>query len=131
MNITIEQERAKYAFDKANTVPLEHKKSYKSYVKNLPMLIKSSGFGSAMAFVFVKSKKETEKAYEYIYNHIKEHLEKMEIVDRNDKGLAENIVNLDTEKYRYATLEVLELLKWSRRFAEGLCPPDNINNNEG
>ena len=58
MSENIEQARAKYAFDKAKGVPDKDKKNYKNYVKSLPMLIKSSGFGSAMANVFVKSKKE-------------------------------------------------------------------------
>ncbi|MEK7434645.1 MAG: type III-B CRISPR module-associated protein Cmr5 [Cyanobacteriota bacterium] len=116
--INKEQERAKFSFEKASKISDNNKKNYKSYVKSLPMMIKKSGLGSTIAFIFAK--KETGDAYSSIYNELNEWLAKQKILETEDGKLAEKIVNLSPEKYMFATMEVLEYLKWSRRFAEGL-----------
>lgn len=116
--INKEQERAKFSFEKVSKITDANKKNYKSYVKSLPMMIKKSGLGSTIAFIFAK--KKSGDAYSSIYTELNEWLVKQKIVERDSNELTKKIVNLSSEKYMFATIEVLEYLKWSRRFAEGL-----------
>lgn len=141
----LEQGRAKFAYDCALEGKSIFKKvqigtewfkddKYKSYVKKVPMLIKSNGPGST--FAFVKSKREKEKtgkmpgekenpknAYDLIYEQTKRWLIKDEKtllnINEND-DLVKKIISLDSPEYRAITNEVLAFFNWLTRFAEGL-----------
>lgn len=148
----IEQGRAKVAYDCA----LEGKSifknvqirtewfkddKYKSYVKKVPMLIKTNGLGST--FAFIKSKREKEKnrkrpgekenpknAYDLIYEQTKQWLKKEDksLIDINEgDDLVEKIISLDSPEYRAVTNEMLSFFKWVSRFAEGLIEDESIN----
>jgi len=126
----IEQGRAKFAYDCADEVKTESEaKKYKAYVKKLPMLIKTNGLGSALAFVKAKSgtstqeKSDEKKAYEKIYHNITQWFknDKKQIIKLQDNDdLVNIIINLKSNEYRFATIETLSFLVWLRRFAEGL-----------
>lgn len=126
----IEQGRAKFAYDCADKVKNHpEEKKYKSYVKKLPMLIKTNGLGSALAFVKAKANQTglDAKAYKEIYNNLTEWFKKDKkqiIILQNNEDLVEKIIKQDSNIYRFATIEVLSFLVWLRRFADGLIEGD-------
>ncbi|WP_286886066.1 type III-B CRISPR module-associated protein Cmr5 [Aneurinibacillus sp. UBA3580] len=134
----IEQGRADYAFQCAKEgytikkgATLDGVKysdtMYKSYVKKIPSLIKTNGLGATLAFVFSKaaSNKQVQKkgknAYDLLYKQIHAWLVETnpELFSKNG-NLVEEIVLINSSEYRTVTMEVLALLTWVRRFAEGL-----------
>lgn len=121
----IENGRAEFAYkcaiegNKLNK--LEDKKKYKSYVKNIPMLIKTNGMAATLGFMM--SKGET---YEIIGKQIVEwfKLDSNNIINIPEKMDFKDFVKMTTEldsaKYRLMTVELLAFLTWLKRFASGL-----------
>jgi len=128
----LEQGRAAFAYTAAMAGKELSEKSaskaaeYKAYVEKLPMYIKSNGLGAAMAFAFAKGssdgKPKPTRAWGLIFAQIQEWLyHHWELAEFDkDKTLMDNLVNLDSSEYKAATIEVLALLNWMRRFAKGL-----------
>ncbi len=129
----IEQGRARYAFQCASNAKANLKvaKEYKSYVKKIPMMIKTNGLGATFAFIFSKGVSggtiSTEKSYGLIYKQVADWMLEKEY-DRtflmqgsgNAIEFAHRITQLNSVQYRAATMEVLALFAWIRRYAEGL-----------
>jgi len=99
---------------------------YKSYVKKMPMYIKTNGLGATLAFYFSKSKGYN--AYQLINRQI---LEWFTLTFKNNKlflnfkagnaaELMDWILNLNSREYKFVTIEVLAFLNWLRRFTDGL-----------
>lgn len=107
----IEQGRAKKAFEFATKGNKE--KQYDSYVKKIPMLIKTNGLGATYAFV---KSKENENAYKLIYLQTAEWLRLKGLI--GEKELIEEIVSKDSLTYRLITNEILALFNWLRRFVK-------------
>lgn len=96
-------------------------KEYKSYVKKIPMLIKTNGLGTTFAFVF--SKADAKSPYKLIYHQTRawlQHDPKGLIQLSDDSELAQEFVNQNSSEYRTITVEILAFFGWLRRFAEGL-----------
>lgn len=111
---TLEQERAKFAYDKIMLVKNEDfEEDYARYVKSAPALILTNGLGNTLAFY--KSKKS--KAYYELYKHIEEWLKKRGYCNENQDVL-EWIANTDSLLVFQATQEVLALLNWMTKFAK-------------
>lgn len=109
---TLEQGRAQHAFEKAKGV--SDKDKFASYAKKMPMMIKTNGLGASMAFAFSK------KDWTDVYNTIEDWLQKKEYISEGSRGkLIDDIVKMDSTRYRIVTNEVLAYLTWLRRFAEG------------
>lgn len=130
----LEQGRAKFAYDCARAGSnIEKKKEYKSYVKKIPMLIKTNGLGATFAFVKSKSKVDTNKtgyAYKVIYDHtaqwLREDKKNLLGLKQND-DLVEKLISLKSPEYRTATIEILAFFKWLSRFADGMIEGDPEN----
>lgn len=140
----LEQGRAKFAYDcalKGKSILMKvnietewfKDDKYKSYVKNIPMLIKTNGLGSTFAFIKSKGQKKnvempgTQKnprnAYDLIYKQTAKWLKKDEknLLDINENDdLVDKIISLDSAEYRTLTVEVLAFFNWLRRFTDGL-----------
>jgi len=115
---TLEQGRAEFAYQCAKTASgTSIKEDYKSYVKKMPMLIKTNGLGATLAFV--KSKAKKGDAYGTIYQNISAWLVKQGLIEKNEE-LLEVIIQKDSPEYRQITIEVLAFLSWLKRFADGL-----------
>ncbi len=138
-NITgVEQGRANFAYEKVRNFYQQHqnnekfRKEYRSYVKKIPMLIKTNGLGSAYAFVLSKRNSD---AWGALYNQTKEWLSiepKQLIRERlqnNNNTLIDVLVSINSPLYRAVTVEVLTLFNWMRRFAEGLFEGGNQGGN--
>lgn len=120
----IEGNRANFAYQKVLEILKKEdkvKKEYKSYVKKIPMLIKTNGLGATFAFICSKAKNNI--AYKEIYDHVQEWIKINEIscIDLVDnETLMEKIIKLESSLYRALTIEILALFSWLRRFADGM-----------
>jgi len=128
----IEQGRAKFAYDCVSfaIANLEHKKQkeFKSYVKKIPMLIKTNGLGATYAFILSKGKNDEKNAYHVIYQKTAEWIKTdKKIITEDFKDLSDMIIQQPSPTYRALTNEVLALFNWLRRFAEGLIEGEEDN----
>jgi CRISPR-associated protein Cmr5 len=121
----IGKERAEDAYKNVEKVVKENGKSsktsneYKAYVKKIPTMIQTNGLNATLAFLYSKK-----KTYEIVYNQIDDFLRKQYKNDNeidNDRELVEKILTLNSSaKYKKITIDVLSLLGWLKRFAEGM-----------
>ncbi len=121
--------RAAFAYECAKEVKEKNiePKEYKAYCKKLPMMIKTNGLGATLAFVRTKANgKESSrgvKAYSAIEAHFHKWLKESHLSEAligKPVDMAGEVVQLDSPTYRAVTIELLALLSWMRRFAEGL-----------
>lgn len=150
---TLEQGRAAFAYECAIQGKDCHEKikqfkileveeyykdsQYKSYVRKIPMYIKTNGLGNTFAFILSKQKKYDKKkkkaagekenpknAYDLIYAQVSKWLknnDKKYLLDgKENEDLVKIFIQLDSAKYRAVTVEVLALFNWLRRFSDGL-----------
>ncbi|MCL0028419.1 type III-B CRISPR module-associated protein Cmr5 [Peptococcaceae bacterium] len=121
-NMQSEDDREKELIENLKSFHKKLQKEYKSYVKKIPMLIRTNGLGATFAFMFSKG-----EVYELIGEQI------LEWLKRNEKQILSGIekinsfsdlvkysVSLNSPEYRALTIEVLAFLNWLKRFAEGL-----------
>jgi CRISPR-associated protein Cmr5 len=121
----IEQRRAVFAYrnveeaiEKLGGNESKDSVRYKGYAKKIPALIKTNGLGATYAFI--KSKDNT-AAYALIYSQTGEWLrECYGDTFTREEDLVKCLISLPSVEYRTATVEVLALFNWLRRFAEGL-----------
>jgi len=124
----LEQGRAAFAYQRAEDAKktLNKAKEYKSYVKKLPMLIKTNGLGASIAFAYAKGAKngkvETTNPWGLLYTHIEDWLlfDEKKLLNFEKGSLARELTKTDSAIYRSVTVEVLAFLTWLRRFAEAL-----------
>lgn len=129
----LEQSRARFAFQCAEKASKSGKpKKYKSYAKKFPMMIKTNGLGSALAFAF--SKKKQGNNWERLYNDVSSWIKQPQKIyllgNFSNKEIAQAAIELDSQSYRCLTIEVLAFLTWLRRFAEGLIEGEDEGESE-
>lgn len=129
----LEQGRAAYAYTCAEAgEKLEKKKEYKSYVKKMPMLIKTNGLGAAVAFAFAKGSKDGKPKDKDPWGLLYLQLEKW-LQDNGRKieqnQLAKVLTSSPSATYRADTVEVLALLNWLKRFADALIEGESQDSN--
>lgn len=114
---------------------------YKSYVKKIPMLIKTNGLGATFAFVFSRRQKEKnnkkpgdkvnpKNAYDLIYLQTAQWLqtdEKKSLKLNETDDLVKTLISRESPEYRAATIEILAFFKWLSRFADGLIEGEAEN----
>jgi CRISPR-associated protein Cmr5 len=132
---SLEQERAKFAYAAAETGKAEVReggKAYKSYVKKIPMLIKTNGLAATFAFVKAKSESNREKkgyAYDLIYRQTLKWLRKSPAKGyfpaQDDGKLIEVLIARNSQEYRHLSSEVMALFGWLKRAAEGVIEGDD------
>ncbi|MEQ9714984.1 MAG: type III-B CRISPR module-associated protein Cmr5 [Candidatus Asgardarchaeia archaeon] len=128
---TLEQERAKYAFDVVHEVKEKSSKvqeSYNSYSKKAAVLILTNGLGNTLAYYkskfkgkkFEELEEDDEKAYCLLYKHINNWLlRKINVAGNCEKDVLEWIIKDATSLQVYLlTREVVLLLNWIKRFAD-------------
>jgi len=149
----IEQGRARFAYDKVMEANQElgeqGAQKYKSYVRKLPMYIKTNGIGATLAFIKAKTRSNKEqgreqtkdaqdrgqpeaagqearkkaddgKVYACIYRQLGEWLRVKQLLPAEEKELVVAVVSLRSPEYRIITNEVMAFLGWLSRFAEGM-----------
>ncbi|WP_290901640.1 type III-B CRISPR module-associated protein Cmr5 [Ferroglobus sp.] len=110
---TLEQERAKFAYEKVKSVKgRDFEEDYAKYVKNAPAMILTNGLGNTLAYY--RSKKR--EAYTKLYEHFGEWLQERGYC-KKDEDVLEWITKTDSLIVFQATQEVLALLNWMTKFA--------------
>lgn len=117
---SIEQGRAKFAYDSVNEVAqdsdMDLKKKYKSGAKKLPVLIKTNGLGQALAFINNRDDGNIK-----LYSMIGEWLNNKQLIELSGStDLVNVIIDQPSNAYRQMTAETLALLNWVRRFVDAL-----------
>ncbi|MBP7139355.1 MAG: type III-B CRISPR module-associated protein Cmr5 [Caldisericia bacterium] len=121
----IEAGRADYAYICAEDGVKSNSKEYKSYVKNIPMLIKTNGLAATFAFMFSKG-----GTYKTIYEQVEKWLKDKECIIKDiftkqeyseAKTMIKKLTLMNSSDYKVITNEVMALFTWLRRFAEGLA----------
>ncbi|NJF24409.1 type III-B CRISPR module-associated protein Cmr5 [Thermococcus sp. Bubb.Bath] len=137
---SIEQERAKFAYEKVSDVKREDTKTqgrYRSYVKSAPVMILTNGLGQTLAFYLSKldkneavdhssldPKNEQEgdkRAYAYLYRHLGEWLA-MKVTGGEDP--LRFYMNASGTQAIVLTDEAIALLSWLKRFADAMLAED-------
>lgn len=121
---SLDQDRAKFAWEKIREVKTKYKGSegtYNSYVKKSQTLILTNGLGNTLAFFYSKfgsrpNLSSDERAYKLLYDHINEWCKNQKIVtDDILKWTIRDASSLDVFRI---TNEVMAILSWLKRFAE-------------
>jgi CRISPR-associated protein Cmr5 len=121
---SLDQDRAKFAWEKIREVKTKYKESedaYNSYVKKSPTLILTNGLGNTLAFFYSKfgsrpKLSPDERAYKLLYDHLNEWCKNQKIVtDDILKWTVRDASSLDVFRI---TNEVMAILSWLKRFAE-------------
>lgn len=118
----IELGRAEFAYKCASEAVQKPKikKEYNSYVKKLPMLIKTNGLGAAFAFIFSKQDDSWNEVGDNIFGWLKKPESGMDLSGVNSfKELVPKTAQLNSSEYRRLTAEVMAFLAWLRRYSEG------------
>ncbi len=123
----LEQGRAAFAYECAEEgAKLDKKKEYKSYVKKMPMLIKTNGLGAAIAFAFAKGSKSGVPSktdpWGLLYLQLERWLlnDSKTLIKFESNKLAQKLTIIDSTQYRGVTVEVIAFLSWLKRFADAL-----------
>ncbi len=120
--------RAAFAYECAKEVKEKNiePKEYKAYCKKLPMMIKTNGLGATLAFVRGKANgsgkgsKAYKKIEEQFLDWLAEKSHLSDVIGTKSGNLDGRVIALESAEYRAVTIELLALLNWMRRFAEGL-----------
>lgn len=86
------------------------RESYESRAKDFAVLVMSCGLAQALAFC--QSKRESDKAYAYVIQHV------ASILDEND--VVNAVRSANTSEYMHMTRRVLAAWVYYRRFAESM-----------
>ncbi len=119
---TMEQQRAKYAFDQVTDAAKDDdikNDEYKSHAASFPAMIHTNGLGQAA--VFYKSKGENREA---LYNLLSQWLTKPNQPYGNHTDLTQGIINEDMHTYRLAQAEAQALLSWVKKTAAAYMRTD-------
>ena len=116
----IESQRPLFAFHCIDeTISLQDKDGYKSCVKKMPAWIQSNGLAQTVGFMHAKST----NVYKKLLDQICDYMIFRELIEDRDEYSRENfirtVISFDSFSYFQATEEVLLLIGWLRRLAEG------------
>jgi CRISPR-associated protein Cmr5 len=120
---TLEQERAKHAWDCVQEVKDKYKHiagDYRAIAVKVPSLIVTNGLGQTLAFLKAKGKGESGNEHEVLYRHLTDWVGRK--VNANGDLLNWLLNTATSQQYRLATMEALALLQWLKRFAEAELP---------
>jgi len=119
---TLEQRRARDAWEKSARFKEDHVKEYKKYAniaQSLPALIMNSGLMQAMAFM--QEKGEKDEAYKRVAADLRKWLHGRFGTDKKNfekyKECMECLFNEDSQEFQQITLEAFAWLKWRKLMA--------------
>lgn len=128
---SLEQERAKAAWDAINEVKeankrLEENKQYEqeyaSLARSAVSDVQASGLGQTLAFWrakgFEKGKPKPNNAYAVLFNQVAHQLQARKILPSTQDPVVWISNDASIEEYRRATSEAIAFLIWLKRFAE-------------
>lgn len=120
---SLEQERAKFAFECVQKVTENNRGEYRALVRSFPIMIHNNGFGAAISLLYAK--KDKKSAYDFLYDNISDWLGGKYLTLEEGQDLMEVISTKGgRDKYKLMANETMAFLKWLKRFAEGGIPED-------
>lgn len=120
-NQTLEQQRARHAWAKAQEGLGKHGKDYMNDAKGLPALIMNSGLMQVMAFTQQKGGR-----HELLGAHLREWLHKQCDTPQEFSAFMTHLFELeDAQQFQAINSEALDWLKWLRQLAAALDKEDN------
>lgn len=136
---TLEQLRAKYAWDDiqevAETYP-NAKKKYGTFARRFPSMVQMNGLGATLAFLTAKGKSDKGSGESLLFTHISDWVLTFFYRKFDDPNveipfndLLELIRRYDTDVYRRATTEAIAYGIWLKRYVE--AQGDDWGSSEG
>jgi len=130
LSTNIDQERAKYAYEKVKDVVENHselKEKYSAKAVNLPSMILTNGLPQALVFLFSNENAE-DRSYSLLLSHVREWFDdssadKLRLYTCSaptNEAFVAHVIRADAPTLRLITGEVLSLANWLKRFAEGM-----------
>jgi CRISPR-associated protein Cmr5 len=89
----------------------------------MPAMIQVNGLGQTLAFYYA-SKKQMGLVYSILDIWVKERLTYIKPERLPDQELVEWVISLPSPQYKVVTMEIMALLNWLRRFADGMIKSD-------
>lgn len=149
--LTLEQQRAKFALEKVNALSKEGKEkygNYKGYVEGFPAAILMDGLGQACATLMAKAKPkgnaenqrersgQSEKGdagAKFLFEHLQEWLCKnSEFAPYKGKNdLMQAIVDTPQQTYVQAQAEAMALLVWLKKFSQAFLETKGAGGSHG
>ncbi len=128
----IENGRAEYAYNTVSkfveeTNDQKAREKYRTRIITMPMMIKTNGFGTTMAFYF--SKNNSQEYYRLAYEHIEEWLMQQKYLE-NSGNVMQKITSSSIDDYKLMMNETMALLEWMKRFVEGLIKVEKSADNQ-
>jgi CRISPR type III-B/RAMP module-associated protein Cmr5 len=116
---TLDQLRARHAWQKISTLPPDDARGYGRHVKRLPARILTSGLGPALAFLAAKADRDKPSPEKRLLDDLTDWVVNgrgLSCADRS--SLLKSIVQGDGDFLRLATDEVMAYARWLVRFAD-------------
>lgn len=122
--LTLEQQRAKFALDEVSALARQGKESYgnyKGYVEGFPAAILMDGLGQACATLMAKREKDA--GAKHLFDHMQRWLCEEGFAPYapkkgNKPDLMQAIVDTPQQTYVQAQAEALALLVWLKKFSQ-------------
>lgn len=112
VRLTLEQQRAQDAWQKADQGLARHGKDYANDAKGLPALIMNSGLMQVMAFLHEKGGR-----HETLAQHLRDWLHNQCGTPAAFEPFMQRLMQADPRSYQRITAEALAWLKWLRQMA--------------
>jgi len=126
MEQTIQQQRAKFALERVQKLPVKLKPNeqleFISYASGLPAMIHMNGLGQAMAFCKLKSKERD--SYGELYQLVSDWLCADHQPYQGQSDVLTGITQCDMAHYQLAQAEALVLMSWVKKFAKAFLAED-------
>lgn len=124
MGPTIDQRRAKHAFEAVEKLPKGDAENYAREAKKLPVRIVASGLGQALVFIQAKAKRK--RGLEKLSKDLSSWVVRQQKIGAAD-DLLQSVMAGDADLLRRATAETMAYLQWLNRFleAKGLGDSDD------
>lgn len=142
---------SKMAYELVAGIEGKNKKEFRSLARSFPSMLQVNGLGASIAFLYSKGAGKSEapkqapakanaskakNAHEILYSGIAEWIRSRfdraeaekpaeDGAEPDEKGLMEQITELDSGGYRLYMNEVMNLSLWIKRFAEGMLGEDS------
>lgn len=118
--LTLDQERAKYAWEKVDEAARTDIEKYTNLAKATPSLIMSSGLMQTLAFL----KGKNDRIHDILLGNISKWLA-IRFMGLSEDGqpprfemLMEELFRINSSAYMQVTTETMALLRWIRQFAD-------------
>lgn len=120
---TLQQKRAKHAWDVVNNQNRggqKFKKEFTSNVRKLPSMIINDGLGQSLAFLLAQAKGKKDDAHYVVYKAVSDWVCQELKLNCTGTGLMDYLLDETTKSshYRRASTEALAYLTWLKRFTE-------------